>query len=108
MGVKFTRESAQRIARVVQRVEGRPDTNTARRGSFGSVQFDYTLTGKTLATSAKGAMTNIAIYSGDAPDNLQATGEVVEAWNRFGTIQANRWVDVKTKSWGFEISAAEC
>ena len=108
MGVKFTRESAQRIARVVQRVEGRPDTNTARRGSFGSVQFDYIQCGKTIATSAKGAATQIAIYSGDSWSTLTATGEQIEAWNRFGTIQANRWVFVWTMPWGFEISAAEC
>ena len=108
MGVKFTRESAQRIARVVQRVEGRPTTQQTLRGSYGSVQFDYIQCGKTIATSAKGAATQIAIYSGDSWSTLTATGEQIEAWNRFGTIQANRWVFVWTMPWGFEISAAEC
>ena len=108
MGVKFTKESAQRIARVVQRVEGRPTTQQTLRGSYGSVQYDYIQCGKTLATSVKNQMANVMLYTGSASNSLESTGQQIDAWNRFGTIQAGRWVFVWTMPWGYEISSAEC
>jgi len=108
MGVKFTRESAVRIAKVVQKVEGRAQSGTSTRGAFGSVQFDYMLCGKTLATSVKNSEADIMLYAGSTSAGLTATGQQIKAYNRFGTIQANRWVFVWTLPWGLEISAAEC
>jgi hypothetical protein len=108
MGVKFTRDSASRISRVVRQIEGQQPSTRTHRNTAQTPQWDYIQCGKTVATSAKGAATQIAIYSGDSWSTLTATGEQIEAWNRFGTIQANRWVFVWTMPWGFEISAAEC
>ena len=108
MGVKFTPDAARRISAVVRRVEGSQSTPQASRARGSVVSLDYVLVGKTSSTHTKGELGDIAIYSGTDPDDLQATGETVEAYNRFGTIQANKWVFVVTMPWGLEITAAEC
>jgi hypothetical protein len=48
------------------------------------------------------------VYSGASSSSLTDTGDNITAYNRFGTIAANRWVFVWTMPWGFEITAAEC
>jgi hypothetical protein len=53
-------------------------------------------------------MANVMLYTGSASNNLESTGQQIDAWNRFGTIQAGRWVFVWTMPWGYEISSAEC
>ena len=108
MGVKFTPDAARRISATVRQVEGMQAIPQAGRARGPVVSLDYVLVGKTSATHAKGELGDIAIYSGTDPDDLQATGETVEAYNRFGTIQANKWVFVVTMPWGLEITAAEC
>jgi hypothetical protein len=108
MGVKFTQDAARRISATVRQVEGMQAIPQAGRARGPVVSLDYMLVGKTSATHTKGELGDIAIYSGTDPDDLQATGETVEAYNRFGTIQANKWVFVVTMPWGLEITAAEC
>lgn len=108
MATKFTPESARRIARAVRAVEGSQTTSAIRRGVPQTPQWDYVLLGKTQTTSSKNAETEIAVYAGETAATATATGDTVTAYNRFGTIQANKWVFVWPMPWGFEISAAEC
>jgi hypothetical protein len=107
MGVKFTPDAARRISAVVRRVEGSQSTPQASRARGPVVAMDYMLVGKTTATHFKGEIGTIQTYSGDDAENLVIVGDV-EAYNRFGTIQANKWVFVVTMPWGLEITAAEC
>jgi len=108
MGVKFTPDAARRIAATVRQVEGMQAIPQASRARGPVVSLDYMLVGKTSATHTKGQLGDIAIYSGTDPDDLQAQTGSVEAYNRFGTIQADKWVFVVTMPWGLEITAAEC
>lgn len=107
MGVKFTPDAARRISAVVRRVEGSQTIPQASRARGPVVSLDYMVVGKTTATHFKGELGTIATYTGDDPENLAQTGSV-EAYNRFGTIQAGKWVFVVTMPWGLEITAAEC
>ena len=109
-GVRFTRESAGRIARSARTVESQPQGSVHARpeGYSGQTPFDYILRGVTDAAHNKGADGVISIYSGPDWDNLTDTGDNVTARNEMGNIGSGKKVYVWTFPWGFGVTAAEC
>ena len=107
-GVKFTRESAERIAVTVRTVEGSITPATQGRAAPNFAQFDYMLIGKTDAAINKGASGTISVYSGTSASGLTDTGDNITAYNRFGNVASGKWVACWTMPWGFEFVAAEC
>lgn len=109
-GSVFTRESAQRIARQVRRMERNESQPVRRYGSrtTGGGDVYRILIGKTSAAHAKSAAGDVALYSGNGAATLVATGDVVSAWNRFADIDSGKWVALAEVTWGYEIIAAEC
>lgn len=105
---QFNADAVGRIRETVRTVEGWQSVPQTQRSNTTPLQFDYALIGKTDAAHNKGASGTISIYSGASASSLSDTGDNVTAYNRFGSIAANRWVFVWTMPWGFEITAAEC
>ena len=109
-GVRFTRESAGRIAAGIRAVESQQQGSVHARpeGYSGQTPFDYALIGKTDAAHNQGADGTISIWSGATSATLSDTGDNITAYNRFGNIASGKWVKVFTYPWGFEVEAAQC
>lgn len=108
-GVRFTRESAVRIAKGIRNVEAQQSTSVAgQRGRSNSTPWDQILIGKTDAAHNKSASGTISIWDGTSSSGLADSGENITAYNRFGNIQTGKFVAVFTFPWGYEIIAAEC
>jgi len=106
--VRFTRESAARIAKATRAYEGSQQPSSQQRAITGNLQFDYAQIGKTDAAHNKSASGTISIWSGTTSAGLSDTGDNITAYNRYGNIASGKWVHVWTFPWGFEITAAEC
>ena len=108
-GVKFTRESAERIGDAVRYVEGQQQASTAgQRGGGSMTQWDQVLRGVTDSAHNKGADGTVSIYSGDTWHTLTDTGDNVTARNEMGNIGSGKKVYVFTFPWGYGVIAAEC
>lgn len=109
-GVKFTRESAGRIASATREVEGTQQAWSARPEGFsGQSPWDTMLVGQTDAAHNKSASGTVSIYyHATSSSSLADTGDNVTAYNRMGNIGSGKWVYVWTFPWGYEITAAEC
>jgi hypothetical protein len=105
--VQFNLADAQRIADVVGEVEG------SRRGRNGSTlprgvfALSHYLS-KTTATWTKGTSQTLTVYVGDGGSETASTGETVEAWNKFATVQSGKWVMLARANGTFYLVAAEC
>ena len=107
-GVRFTRESAVRVAKATRAYEGAQQVGAQQRANTTPLQFDYALIGKTDAAHNQGADGTISIWSGSTSATLSDTGDNITAYNRFGNIASGKWVKVFTYPWGFEVEAAQC
>jgi hypothetical protein len=108
-GVKFTRESAARVAKATRAYEGsQQQSNPAARGNIAFAPWDTLLVGKTDAAHNKSASGTVSIWSGTTSAGLSDTGDNVTAYNRMGNIGSGKFVYVWTFPWGYEITAAEC
>jgi hypothetical protein len=105
---EFTRSSAERIARVVRRVEGStiPHAQAARL-PFGSIAI---YCGKTSGAINKGASGTVVIYNGTSSSGIASTSLTLSSnvYNRFANVADGKWVFVMEFPWGYELFAAEC
>ena len=99
-GYSFTKNSAERIAKVVRTVEGprdRPGVGWWEpRGRAAPLQI-----GKTTAAWTKGTTATVEVYSKADRTN---TGNTADVFNMFADIEADKWVAFIS---GYLV-AAEC
>ena len=104
----FTRESAQRIAQAVRKVEGTQRQNRPSRTWTSGDSFGRVIVGKTAGSHAKSAAGTINIWDGETQGSETDTGETLSAWNYFAAISAGKWVAVVETVRGYIIISAEC
>lgn len=107
-GVRFTRESAKRVAQAVRKLEGGQSIPPLSRASSGMGEGWRMLIGKTDAAIAKGASGTVSIWDGATQGSESDTGENVTAYCRFGDVAITKWVGVMETVRGYEIICAEC
>jgi hypothetical protein len=76
-------------------------------GTVPDTQGRYHLLGKTSAAWSKGSFANITLWAG-VPGSEAATSSVVRAYNRFASLDANRWVWLARTGEHWYVVAAEC
>lgn len=107
-GVKFTRESAQRIADTVRTVEGSITPATQGRAAPNFAQFDYAVFGYTDAAINKGASGVVSVYTKPKHMGGTDTGENITVVNVFGNVSSGKAALAFTMDFGFLLVAAEC
>lgn len=111
---QFDDQSAERIARSVLFTEDLVGNRALRSGAGRVIPpaGGGRLLGKTSVKHPKGETHPVDLY--EPPDEEaeageeQPTGETVDAYNRFATVRADRWVHVVAINGGWELTAAEC
>ena len=106
-GVTFTNDAAQAIAETVRTVQGGDRKQGGIRGSGAAYASSHYLS-KTTATWTKGTSQTLTIYVGDGGSEAASSGDTVEAWNKFATVQSGKWVMLARANGGFYLTAAEC
>lgn len=107
-GVKFSHESAKRIAGAVRKVEGGQSIPPLSRANFGTGEGWRLLIGKADSAITKGTSGTISIWDGVTQGSESDTGENITAWCRFGDVASGAWVGIKETVRGYEIVIAEC
>jgi hypothetical protein len=62
---------------------------------------------KTTATWPKGSSQTLTIYVGDAGSEVASSGDTVEAWNKFATVQSGKWVLLARANGTFYLAEPE-
>lgn len=105
----FTRQSAERIATTVRKVEGSQSPPVRNRGGMGGDTFGRVIIGKTNGAISKGGGTtnNVSVWDG-AQGSETDTGDDITAFDYFADIGSGKWVAVVETVRGFIIISAEC
>lgn len=112
--VQFTRESAERISRVVRESETAPLPGSAL--AFAPLaqapQPRGMRLGKTTATWSAGTLATITLWEQGTPPNetqTSPTRTIANCVNKFGSVPANKWVALARGPGGRHyLIAAEC
>lgn len=112
-GVLITRESARRIQRVVQRIEGGSrDIPPLPLRTASDDGGDPIRVGKTTASWDKGTLATVTLYENGTPPNETATSPaetLADCVNKFADVQADKWVALARAANGsWYLIAAEC
>lgn len=111
-GVLITQESARRIQRVVQRIEGGDRNTHAPPLPTAFDDGDPIRIGKTTSAWNKGTIADIEVRESGTPPN-ETAGSPVETMedcvNKFADVPADKWVAVARAGNGrWYLIAAEC
>lgn len=110
--VQFTRESAERISRVVRESETAPLPGSPLVfGTLPPASPGRSMRlGKTTATWTKGTLATIALWeSGTAPNETSSGRTLENCVNKFATVAASKWVALARGPGGRHyLIAAEC
>ena len=92
---------------VVAREKGRPQNiNTAQPAVITTAKNRRL--GKPDDDISKGSTGTVSLYAGTDKGSETDTTNDVEAYNRFGDIEADKWVFVEFINGGWEIYQGEC
>jgi len=106
-GVQFTKTAAKAIADTVRIVQA-GDRNQPLMGGSSSAYASSHYLSKTSAAWSKGTKATLTLYVGDGGSEAASSGDTVEAWNKFATVAANKWVMLARANGTFYLIAAEC
>jgi hypothetical protein len=106
-GVTFTHDSAKAIADTVRTVQGGDRKQGGIRGSGSAYASSHYLS-KTTAAWAKGTKQTLAIHVGNGGSEVASSADTVEAWNKFSSVAAGKWVMLARANGTFYLIAAEC
>ena len=100
-------EDKQVLQDIVAREKGRPKNQTGKQPSVITTAKNRRI-GKTDAAIDKDGSGTVSVYKGTTKGSETDSGNDVEAYNRFGDIEAGKWVLVEFISGGWEIYQGEC
>jgi len=106
-GVTFTHDAAKAIAETVRTVQGGSRNQSGLTGSSHAYASSHYLS-KTTATWTKGSSQTLTIYVGEPGSEAASSGDTVNAWNKFATVQGGKWVMLARANGSFYLIAAEC
>jgi len=95
------------IRRLIQIENGRPTVSGMKRRNSRPFTFSIQL-GKTNEAIAKGESGEVEFWYGSPKGSETASGETVQAYNRFADIEADKWVIVCVIQGGWEFLVGEC
>jgi len=110
--VGFTRDAAERVAKVVRRVEGEPAGGGAGWYPYRGDDGEPVRLGKTTAAWTKGTLATITLYEKGTPPNETAETPATtlkDCVNKFANVAADKWVMVAMGVNGrWYLITAEC
>lgn len=106
--IGFSLSDAQRIAKVVKRVERQPQNGPPRRRRSGSSRPTQHWIGKADSEIESGVGGTISVWAGE-PGSETDTSENLEAFNRTGlTIDEDAWCKVTAINGHLYVEPWEC
>lgn len=105
--IAFSASDLRVLKGVIAKVTGQPQNMNRAQPAVITTAKNRRL-GKPDSNISKGSTGNVSLYAGTDKGNETDTTNGVEAYNRFGDIEADKWVFVEFIHGGWEIYQGEC
>lgn len=106
-GVKFSKAAAQKIVDQYRETRRERPSPSHQPSTGGKISLSIAV-GKTTEAIDKSTSGEVEIYRGGTLGDEDATGELVQAYNRYSDLADDVWVTMIFFGGAWQLIAAEC